>query len=95
MILVNVRYKQCTHYIGRGTGPSGLDTGLGNPAKMFGTHPNDRAKCVLAFEAFARSNPAMMDKIRALPEDAVLGCWCAPLLCHGNVIMKIWRELHG
>lgn len=37
----------------------------------------------------------MMQLIHNLPEDAVLGCWCAPDPCHADVIMTIWKELHG
>lgn len=33
--------------------------------------------------------------IFALPEDAVLGCWCAPQPCHGDVIVSMWKEMHS
>lgn len=36
-----------------------------------------------------------MEVIRKLPEDAVLACWCHPETCHGDVVMKIWKELHS
>lgn len=36
----------------------------------------------------------MLQLIKELPEDAVLGCWCAPEPCHADIIMKIWKELH-
>lgn len=37
----------------------------------------------------------MMKLIRELPEDAVLACWCFPLPCHADRIVKIWKELHS
>jgi hypothetical protein len=36
-----------------------------------------------------------MERIRALPANAVLGCWCKPGSCHGDVIVKIWKELRS
>ena len=42
-----------------------------------------------------RASQALQDAIRALPEDAVLGCWCAPKYkCHGSVIEGVWYLLH-
>lgn len=32
--------------------------------------------------------------IEDLPEDAILGCFCHPKDCHGDIIIKIWKELH-
>lgn len=98
MRLVNVRTERCTHYIGRGTAPSGVAVGLGNPMKVL--KPSDRETVVKFFEDWVRNDPGVVasrarEAIRALPADAVLGCWCSPLLCHGEIIMKIWKELHG
>lgn len=53
-----------------------------------------RERAVLRFEIEARRNPALLELIRALPADAVLGCHCKPLACHGDVIVKIWKEMH-
>lgn len=33
--------------------------------------------------------------IQGLPPDAVLGCWCKPKACHGDVIIKLWKELQS
>ena len=30
----------------------------------------------------------------ALPADAVLGCFCKSKRCHGDVIVKLWHEMH-
>ena len=29
-----------------------------------------------------------------LPENMILGCYCKPKNCHGDIIIKIWKELH-
>ena len=75
-----------THtYIGR-PGP------FGNPF-IIGQHGN-RDDVIKMYEKWARQQPVLLDLIKALPEDAVLGCWCAPQRCHGEVIMKLWKELN-
>jgi hypothetical protein len=93
MRVVNVRTEVCTHYIGRGR-PVGnaVNANLGNPY-VIGLG-DDREQAIAEFEAWARSQPAVMERIRALPKDAVLGCWCKPLACHGDVIIKLWKEMH-
>lgn len=36
---------------------------------------------------------AALAAIRALPDDAILVCWCHPLPCHGDVIITIHERL--
>lgn len=72
-----------TVYIGR-PGP------FGNPFSKY-----SRRKNIILFERHARQNQKLLDLIRALPAEAILGCWCAPRPCHGDVIVKLWEELHG
>lgn len=84
-----------THYIGR---PSTF----GNPYKLrtecavSGPDPDgySRSSAIELFEAHARRTPSLMAAIRELPEDAVLGCWCKPKACHGDIIVKLWHEMH-
>lgn len=105
MKVVHVKSHAFTHYIGRGPGfraPTGkaqpVNANLGNPFPM--GKERDRATVVRAFEDWVRNDPGFVAsgfraRIKALPEDAVLGCFCAPLPCHGDVIVKIWKEMHG
>jgi len=85
MRVVHVREKQHTHYIGR---PSVL----GNPFPIGAERT--RTDVILQFEEYARRNPEVLDAIRALPHDAVLGCWCKPRSCHGDVIVRLWNEMN-
>lgn len=55
---------------------------------------SSREEAIRRFEFDTRRNPKMMAQIAALPEDAVLGCWCHPKPCHGDVIVKLWKEIH-
>lgn len=85
MTVVHCKQTPHTHYIGR---PSLL----GNPFQI--GPAGTREDVIAKFEMHARSHPEVMSVISRLPADAVLGCWCAPRPCHGDVIMKLWKELH-
>lgn len=65
-------------YIGRGSK-------WGNPFKI--GRDGDRAQVIEKYRAHLASRP---DLLAALPElrGKVLGCWCAPLPCHGNVLIE-------
>lgn len=94
MKVVN-RYKEkYTHYIGRGNI-------FGNPFKI--GKDGTRENVIIKYENWARLLLYRLDSpylsclgtaIYDLPEDAILGCYCKPKACHGDIIMKIWKELH-
>jgi hypothetical protein len=93
MTVVHCKKEPFTHYIGR---PSTL----GNPythkktntlAEFIVPTIQDAINC---FEAYARNNPDMLLIIKQLPESAILGCWCKPGPCHGDIIIKLWKELN-
>lgn len=49
-------------------------------------------------EAIARYREMLLNDsqlLAALPElkGKVLGCWCAPLACHGDVLIQVMREM--
>lgn len=87
MRVVHCRRERYDTYIGR---PSALGNShpLGKPCPvprcMGITH--DRLGCIMAFYDDVRDSPALQAEILKLPDDAVLGCWCAPQACHGGVI---------
>lgn len=63
--------------------------GFGNPFHL-GRH-GTRLEVVNRFEDYARGKPDLMAR---LPELAgkVMGCWCAPLTCHGEAYLHLLRE---
>lgn len=92
MRVVHCKKSPYTQYIGR---PSPF----GNPY----SHKDDTAaqftvdtvdEAIVSFEDYARDNASLLQQIKNLPEDAVLGCWCKPGPCHGDVIVKLWKELN-
>ena len=54
--------------------------------------PEERAEAIAKYEAHLRSTP---DLIAALPElrGKVLGCWCAPEACHGDVLARLVDQI--
>ena len=48
-----------------------------------------------AIAAYARWLPTQPELVAALPElkDRILGCWCRPLACHGDVLVRLANSL--
>jgi hypothetical protein len=97
MKVVNLRKEKYTHYIGRGSI-------FGNPFKI--GKDGNRKEVIKKYEKWVRGDLQLELRISyalsklglaiyALPENAILGCYCKPLPCHGDVIIKIWKELHN
>lgn len=79
--VVNVkRGAACDVYIGRGSK-------WGNPFTHLGSEMT-RADAIESYEAWLKEQPELM---AALPELAgkVLGCYCKPLACHGDVLVRL------
>jgi hypothetical protein len=58
----------------------------GNPF-VVGTH-GARGECIALYEGWLRENTALfaaLDELRGL----VLGCWCAPRTCHGDLLARL------
>lgn len=51
-----------------------------------------RAEAIARYEEWLKSQPQLM---AALPDlcGKVLGCWCAPLPCHGDVLARLANEI--
>lgn len=44
-----------------------------------------------SYEKYVRNNPFLMFSLSEL-KDKNLGCWCAPSPCHGDVLIKLYKE---
>lgn len=69
-------------YIGRGSK-------WGNPF-MIGRH-GSREEVISKYESYIMNRP---DLIKALPEliDKILGCWCSPKFCHGDILVRMVED---
>lgn len=78
-LVVNIKVSGCDVYVGR---PSKW----GNPFKL--KRETDRA---LVLEQYREYLSGRDDLLAALPElrGKVLGCYCAPLDCHADIIAEL------
>lgn len=83
MRVLNKRDSAAGVYIGR---PSKF----GNPF-VIGRH-GDRAAVIERYEQWLRSQPALIEAAKRELRGKSLVCWCAPLACHGDVLMRIANE---
>jgi hypothetical protein len=60
----------------------------GNPFK-YGT----RKQNIEMYEHYIRENPFLLS---CLPElkNKILGCWCSPNPCHGDILIKLLKEFN-
>jgi hypothetical protein len=50
-----------------------------------------RAAVIAKYEAWLREQPHLMAALHEL-RGKVLGCWCAPKSCHGDVLLRLANE---
>jgi hypothetical protein len=78
------------------------DVYIGRPSKWGNpfSHEDDnlaqfkvatRREAVEKYEIWIRDNPLLMGDLWEL-EDRVLGCWCKPKCCHGDILIKLLQE---
>lgn len=81
------------------------DVYVGRPSIWGNPHPvspkycyrcdaeHSRESAILLFEEDVRSNPSLVAAVKSKLKGKVLGCWCAPNPCHGDVLAKIANDL--
>lgn len=74
-----------------------FDVYIGRPSKWGNPfvigRDGRRRECIRNYELWIKEQPELL---AALPElrGKVLGCWCSPLPCHGEVLIKLLEELY-
>ena len=58
------------------------------------TLKNHGKEAIYLYEQYVRKTPSLMKDLPEL-KDKVLGCWCKPNQCHGDVLIKLEREIAG
>ncbi len=80
--VVNLRKNPYDVYIGR---PSFW----GNPFEI--GKDGNRYEVLIKYEDYLNANPEMLAKLKEL-DGKVLGCFCKPKPCHGDVLIKVRLE---
>ena len=75
----NVSYKDQGVYIGRGSK-------WGNPF-IIGVHGN-RSDVIEKYEKYIAGNAELLSKLNELKGKNLI-CYCAPLACHGDLLLKL------
>lgn len=97
--VVHCRKAPFDVYIGRDNPMLGLrDVGFSNP---FSHKANSSAEIRVAtrqeaierYEAWVLTQPELLERIRRELKGKILGCWCSPLACHGEVLARIANDL--
>jgi len=50
-----------------------------------------REEVLIKFENYLLNNANLMGKLYLL-KDKVLGCWCHPNRCHGNILIEVMEK---
>lgn len=97
--VVHCRKAPFDVYIGRDNPMLGLrDVGFSNP---FSHKANSSAEIRVAtrqeaierYETWVLTQPELLERIRRELKGKILGCWCSPLACHGEVLARIANDL--
>jgi hypothetical protein len=79
------------------------DVYIGRPSiwsNPFSHHPSarppfrvaSRQEAIRRYEAWLLDQPDLVERAKRELRGMVLGCWCAPLPCHGDVLLRIANE---
>lgn len=86
-----VHCKHARHHVYIGRNPKGMAPSKWGNKFVVGVH-GARGECVALHEADLRERLredaalwASLDELRG----SVLGCWCAPRACHGDVLVRL------
>jgi Domain of unknown function (DUF4326) len=79
-LVVHVKRAAYDVYVGR---PSPF----GNPFVI--GRDGDRGTVIRKYRAWLLAQPALVERVRRELAGKVLGCWCAPLPCHGDVLADV------
>lgn len=74
------------------------DVYIGRPSKwgnpfMIGRDGN-RDDVIEKYKAWIRTQEQLLDSLREL-KDKILGCYCAPLPCHGDILKELIEDKYG
>lgn len=87
--VVNVKQEECDVYIGRAC-RGWPESKWHNPYRI--GHDGSREQVIRMYRDYVLNSPEL---VVALPElkDKILGCWCNPFACHGDVLVELVKSL--
>lgn len=88
-LVVHCKRAKFDIYIGRPSKWGNPFTHLSTEATMAQFHVASRADAVTSYEQWLLDQPELVAQAKRELKGKVLGCWCAPKSCHGDVLAKI------
>ena len=52
-----------------------------------------KSEAIQSYEEWIENQPHLIDELKAL-KGKILGCWCKPKPCHGDVIVKLIEKYY-
>lgn len=87
--VVNLKNSQYDVYIGRKC--YGLPESIWhNPFKI--GEDGTRTEVIAKYREYVLGNPDLMKRLPSL-RGKVLGCWCSPMACHGEVLIELLDKI--
>ena len=91
-LVVNWRHTRCDVYIGRGSPYGNPFTHLSLLRTTAQYKVGTREESIEAFEEWLKTQPELIARVKANLRGKILGCYCAPLACHGDILARIANE---
>ena len=61
----------------------------GNQCEGSPAYPTTREEAIEKYRAWISARPELQARVRRELRGKILGCWCAPLPCHGDLLLEI------
>jgi len=89
--VINIRSgEKYDIYIGRGSKYGNPYSHLRNTTAPYPV--DSREDAIRAYEAWLLDQPELVAAAKKELKDKVLGCWCKPMDCHGDILLRIANE---
>jgi quercetin dioxygenase-like cupin family protein len=87
--VVHNQHDEYDVYIGRAVPEAGLEASKwGNPIVLADDSDEERKRVIVEYRAWVLEQPELLGALAEL-RGLRLGCWCAPKLCHGDVLAEL------
>ena len=89
-LVVHCKKEKFDVYIGR---PSKWGNPFShNPKSTAEVKVDSREEAIACYEEYLRENPKLVAEAKQELKGKILGCWCHPQACHGNVLATVANE---
>lgn len=91
MKVVHFKKESYDVYIGRGSKWGNPFTHIKDRQTAAKYIVDSREEAIAKYKEWILTQPHLLEDLHEL-KNQNLGCWCAPLACHGDVLMELVKE---